>query len=277
MLFCGTDLALRVERAEQSMLEECVGAIAQRDSVRDLFALPIAGGLATFAGADSPMTKVAGLGFGGVPTTDEIAQIEKEFFARGAAVQVELCNLAESGVGERFTQRGYALVGFENVLGRALKLSAPHVQREGIAVQRSGDAELEAWIDVVITGFASPDTQGVASHESFPRDAAERAIREVTRARGFVRYLARRENEVAGGASMRLSNGVAQLCGAATLPKHRRRGVQSALLEQRLFEAGREGCDIAVVTTLPGSKSQQNVQKQGFELLYTRAILRRTP
>jgi hypothetical protein len=27
------------------------------------------------------------------------------------------------------------------------------------------------------------------------------------------------------------------------------------------------------VTTEPGSKSQQNVQRQGFELLYSRAVL----
>ena len=33
------------------------------------------------------------------------------------------------------------------------------------------------------------------------------------------------------------------------------------------------GLDVAVVTTQPGSKSQQNVQRQGFELLYTRAVL----
>jgi hypothetical protein len=28
-----------------------------------------------------------------------------------------------------------------------------------------------------------------------------------------------------------------------------------------------------VITTLPGSKSQQNAQRRGFDLLYTRAIL----
>ena len=38
-------------------------------------------------------------------------------------------------------------------------------------------------------------------------------------------------------------------------------------------EAAEAGCDIAVVTTLPGSKSHENVQRQGFELLYTRAVL----
>jgi GNAT superfamily N-acetyltransferase len=72
-------------------------------------------------------------------------------------------------------------------------------------------------------------------------------------------------------------DGVAILCGAATLPGHRRRGVQTALLATRLALAARSGCDIAVVTTQPGSKSQQNAHRQGFSLLYTRAVLVREP
>jgi hypothetical protein len=51
--------------------------------------------------------------------------------------------------------------------------------------------------------------------------------------------------------------------------------VQSALLARLLADAAREGCDVAVVTTQPGSRSQQNAQKQGFELLYARAVLLR--
>ena len=49
--------------------------------------------------------------------------------------------------------------------------------------------------------------------------------------------------------------------------------MQTALLSHRLAEAVRRGCDIAVVTTEPGSKSQENVQKAGFALLYARAVL----
>jgi len=53
--------------------------------------------------------------------------------------------------------------------------------------------------------------------------------------------------------------------------------VQSALLAARLEIASAAGCDVAVVVTQPGSKSQENVQRQGFDLLYARAILVRTP
>ena len=63
------------------------------------------------------------------------------------------------------------------------------------------------------------------------------------------------------------------MCGASTLPEHRRRGLQTALVSTRLADARSEGAEIAVMTTQPGSKSQQNAQKQGFQLLYTRAVL----
>ena len=49
--------------------------------------------------------------------------------------------------------------------------------------------------------------------------------------------------------------------------------LQGALLAARLEIAAEAGCDVAVVITEPGSKSQENVQRHSFELLYTRAIL----
>ena len=39
------------------------------------------------------------------------------------------------------------------------------------------------------------------------------------------------------------------MCGATTLPKFRRRGLQTSLLNARLRDAGAAGCDVAVVTT----------------------------
>jgi GNAT superfamily N-acetyltransferase len=118
---------------------------------------------------------------------------------------------------------------------------------------------------------------GPPSHDPpIPRETLDRVFGDTIVAPSFERYLARRGGALAGGASLRLQDGVAQLNGAATLPEHRRRGVQTALLRHRLSEAARRGCDIAVVTTLPGSKSQENVQKAGFALLYTRTVLVRS-
>jgi hypothetical protein len=43
--------------------------------------------------------------------------------------------------------------------------------------------------------------------------------------------------------------------------------LQAALLSARLADAAAAGCDVAVSVTRPGAKSQQNAQRQGFDLL----------
>jgi len=72
---------------------------------------------------------------------------------------------------------------------------------------------------------------------------------------------------------MRIDGSLAQLTGAATLPAFRRRCLQTALTLHRLAEARAAGCDLAVGTPAPGSKSQENAQRRGFDVLYSRAIL----
>jgi GNAT superfamily N-acetyltransferase len=271
-LFCDTALARRIERADAALIAASSEAARRRGAAPPGFVIPLAGGVASFADADSPFNKVAGLGFAGAPATAELDEVERRFGACGAGVQVELSNLADPEVGARLTARGYRLVSFENVLGITITEPVQQVTPPQIQIRRSGDEELASWLDVVTTGFAHGDDQGVPSHEDFPREALEKAQRDFAAA-GVRRYIALRDGIPAGGASFAVTDGVAQMAGAATLPAHRRRGIQSALLAVRLADAAAAGCDIAVVTTQPGSVSQRNVQRSGFDLLYTRAIL----
>jgi GNAT superfamily N-acetyltransferase len=274
-LFCDTALAERIERAEAQLIAKASNA-ARRRTDDAAFVLPVAGGVAGFAGAGSPYNKVAGLGFGGVPGPVAWDQIERAYAAARAPVQVELAHLADPAIGAVLTGRGYRLVLFDNVLGLALRGEPERVRPPGVEARRSGEEEFEPWLDVVVHGFAHPDTQGVALHDELPREVFARAARDFAAA-GGIRYIALRDGVIAGGARLHMTEGVAQLAGATTAPAHRRRGVQAALLSARLADAAAAGCDIAVVTTLPGSKSQQNVQRQGFDLLYTRATLVRQP
>jgi GNAT superfamily N-acetyltransferase len=138
-------------------------------------------------------------------------------------------------------------------------------------------SEARGYIDVVVTGFMAPDTQGVPGNESFPREALESLFLDVFKAPGYHHFLATLDGTTAGGGAVRVDDGIAQLAGASTLPAWRRRGVQSTLLDERLRWAAVHGCDLAVVTTLPGSRSQQNVLRRGFERLYTRAVLVKEP
>jgi GNAT superfamily N-acetyltransferase len=271
-LFCDTALAERIERVEAELMARASEAAARRRPDSAGLVIALAGGVATFAEEDSPFNKVAGLGFGGVPSAAALDEVERAFAARGAAVQIELAELADPAIGALLTERGYRLVSFENVLGRALDGEAERVTAPGVEVRRSGDDELDQWVELVVDGVAHPDTDGVPSHEEFPREVVERAERDFVAA-GVLPYVALVDGVIAGGASFHIAEGVAQLTGAATARAHRRRGVQSALLSARLADATAAGCDIAVVTTQPASRSQRNVQRRGFDLLYARAVL----
>ncbi len=268
-LFGSTALAERIERAEMQLITTATEAARRRVGAA-AFVVPVAGGAACYAEEGSPLNKIVGLGFAGVPSGDTLDEIERAFAARGVPTSVELSNLADPAIGAALTGRGYRLVSFENVLGRSLDGEHQPVIPPGVEVRLSDDPG--AWLDVVVDGLAHPDEEGVPSHEDFPRQVIENAVSDMQHA-GVTPYLAFCDGVVAGGASIRMFEGVAQLTGAATAVAYRRRGVQTALLSARLADAVRAGCDIAVVTTQPGSKSQQNVQRRGFHLLYTRAVL----
>jgi GNAT superfamily N-acetyltransferase len=268
-LFCDTALALRIERAEAEFMAACAVAAKARGADPRGFTMRVGGGVANFVEAGSPFNKVAGLGFAGVPDA-VLDEIEQAFAAVGCPVEVEVSSLGDAALGVRLTERGYRLVSFENVLGRLLS----DVQTYPSDVRPSPDDELPTWLDVVVEAFLHADVEGVTAHEQFSRTTLETAERDQVTTAGTVRYLAWREGMPVGGAAFRAADdGIAQFIGAATLPAHRRRGVQTALLTARLADARAAGCELAVVTTRPGSRSQHNVQRAGFQLLYSRAVL----
>jgi len=274
-MFADVELAARIESAESRMIAGAANAVSRRRPEQDAWVRDLAGGIASVMAGPSPLNKVAGLGFDGLPSPEDLEEMEAAFSARGAPVQVELSSLADPEVARLLSRRGYVLMGFEDVLGRPLDDFVPRPLPEGIRVEISNEASFGTWLEVVVTGFLHPDDQGVPSHESFDRDVLAAVIRDMAGAGGFTQLLALRDGVAAGGGSLRIDGGIAQLTGAATLPDHRRFGVQTALLQRRLDLARRVGCDVAVVTTSPGSKSQENVRRRGFSLLYTRAVLLR--
>lgn len=266
--------AARIERAEADLMAVASRAAAARFGT-PAFQLPLGSGCATYAGPDSPYSKVAGVGFGGVPDDAELAEVERRFAEHGAGVSFEVAALADPELVQRLSGRGYRVTSFENVLVRDLAVDPPPAP-EAVAVSREGDPRDEGWrrtwLGLVVEAALHPDTQGLPQHEQFPRAVLEEA--ELAGLDAGVRgYLASLDGVPAGGAGLRLVDGLAQMAGAGTVPALRRRGVQTALVAARLADARTAGCDLAVVTTQPGSPSHANTQRMGFDLGYTRAVL----
>jgi len=283
MLFVTTTAAARIERAEAAVARDF--GLQARARGTDVLIEPIGGTSAVYGGPGQPFNKIAGLGFAPLDEA-ELTALEAKYAARHGEIRVEQATLADPAIASLLTRRGYELIGYENVLG--LELTA--AVRDGFArgcdadasrglrVSAAGDGDLRLWIDTVTEAFVHPDTfDGPPPTETFSREALEPIYADFGATPGVTLYLAWLDGTIAGGGSLRLFDGLAQLAGAATLPAHRRRGVQSALLRARLLDAASRGCDLAVVTTEPASKSQENVQRAGFTLLYARAILVRRP
>lgn len=263
----------RLERNEACLIDETAAAAAARLGGNAVVRFDLAGGVAVHAGALAPFNKLAGLGFAGTPEEVELARVEALFAARATPLRVELASHADPAVAALLARRGYGLVGFEDVLARDLRELPLPATPAHVDVRPSPAAEQAAWTAVLVDGFAAPDARGVSSDESFPRDVLEAALGDMGDSPRFERFLARLDGAPAGAAGLRLCDGVATLCGAATLRERRGRGEQTALLAARLARAAQAGCDLAVVTTQPGSTSQHNVLRKGFRIAYTRAVL----
>jgi GNAT superfamily N-acetyltransferase len=116
--------------------------------------------------------------------------------------------------------------------------------------------------------------QGFAEHFP-PTDALVETMQGFFRRREACCFLAFAEGTAAGGGVVSAHGGVGGLFGASTLPAFRRRGVQAALLAERLRWAQTLGCDLAASIAQPGSASQRNLERAGFRVAYTRTKLSR--
>jgi len=246
--------------------------VAARSPGARALVTPVAGGHAVFAGAGSPANKAIGVGLGFQVDPATLVEIERAWTDRGEPVRFELSTLADPSVAPTLTASGYRVTGFENVLGRAVAAEDHRPGLIGMTITELPQDDWRTWLDVALDGFGTPDGSA-PGEESYPRELLEAVFVDFAATSGFHRYLLHVDDLPAGAASLRIDDGIAQLCGAATLPQFRRRGIQAALLRWRLAEAQRAGCDLAVVTTQPGSKSQANAMRQGFSLLYTRLVL----
>lgn len=269
-VFASPALVRRIEAAGASSLEALAHAVSG-----EAWVAVLAGGVALVREPGSPFNKIAGLGFAPL-TAAELQQLERGFAERQLPVQVEVASYADPALTNLLVKQGYHFTGCEVVLGR--DLNAPfQVPVTQVAVRAATEETRASWIEVLTASAAvSDEGEPQAEHNRFESGVLERAYRDIASDASHLRWLALLDQAVVGGASMSVREGIAQLNGAGTLPRARRRGVQTALLWARLAYARASGCEVAVITTQPGSKSQQNAHRAGFAPLYERAIWLRT-
>jgi GNAT superfamily N-acetyltransferase len=131
-----------------------------------------------------------------------------------------------------------------------------------IKVRVAGTSEARLWSEISARGWSH-------DHPEFADFLLE--LGEVTAAREHtVCFLAELDGVPGAAGALCLHEGAALFAGAATVPEMRRRGLQSALLRERMRYAFAHGCDLAMMAAQPGSNSQRNAERSGFRIAYTR-------
>lgn len=253
MLFADSSLARRVEAAEAAIARACCG---ENSAV-----LEIAGGCAIFAGVDSPLTQAVGLGLNGPVTESELGRLEAFFHRYGARPKLDVCPLADAGLLDALTSR-YRIVEFNNVLVRSLDgLEVTLTPR----VHRAVAGERDLWSHAVGCGFFEQ------AELTRPEVDVGRAIFDMP---GALCYLTSSESgSAAGGGAMAVFDRLAILFSDSTIPKYRRLGLHRELIASRLQAALARGCTLAAASTLPGSPSQRNFERLGFQVVYTKTVV----
>jgi GNAT superfamily N-acetyltransferase len=264
-------LARRIELAEAQAAVDCAETLGRMRPDGGGAVEPIAGGFAVYCGANSPVTQAVGLGLDGAVSDEEVDRLEEFYRIRGETVRVETCPLADPSLIGQFGERGYRVTEFSNVMALPLcgSLSSEMERGDpaaGVTIEHIRKEQLDLWTLTVAQGFS----------ENFPVTQEILDVMKMFALGANVEcYLARVDGAIAGGATLALREGVAGLFGASTLPAFRSRGVQTALLKERLRRAVAEKCDLAVCLAQVGSGSQRNVSRQGFSVLYTRVKFER--
>jgi GNAT superfamily N-acetyltransferase len=272
-VFADSTLAARIDRAEARMCAQIAESVRVNTPESAPLVLPVSGGQAVYVGPSSPVNKVIGLGFDAELDVIALERVEQEWGQRSEPVRIEMSILTDPALGSALTDRGYKLHGFENVLGLRLTPEVASPSVSGVSVELATPAEWDTWMDIAVDAFTNLDGTGSVPPDTLEREHLRAILGEMMGVPGFIRYLARVEGEAVGEAAMRIDGDLAQLAGAGTRPHARGRGVQKALLQRRLADARSAACTLAIVTTAPGTRSQDNAMRRGFELLYTRAIL----
>lgn len=255
------ELAQRIELAEAKAAASAAEYMEKVEPGRAALAR-IAGGYAVYCGPQSPVTQAIGIGFDGTISEAEFNRLEHFYSSRNETARIEACPLADFSLFEHLGQRGYRVMEFTNVMARRIRGGEDFsFFGENITIDRVLPGQVDAWNLTVAQGFSegAPVSQELLDVMSVFAMAPEHEC-----------YLARVDGKVAGGGTLSLRDGVAGLFGASTLPMFRNRGVQTALLSARLARACAAGCDLAACLAGPGTSSQRNIVRKGFQVLYTR-------
>ena len=256
-----------VDRALVARLEHSAAAVAAATAAQHHGGLvvPVARGALVILGPGRYLNRAVGATLDGLDDA-ALAELEDRCAAAGVPAAVEVCSWAPPTLLARLAERGYRPDWFRDVFVHRPGGDGFHA--DGVTIRQvDSDAEVARWLQVLAeanqvvsaAGRAVSDAYAVAAH----------------RVDGAIDLLADVDGAPAGCGSLVPGDGIGWLGGAATVSRHRGRGVQSVLVDRRLELAAEAGLGLVAATALPHGTSARNLRRRGFTLAYTQMVMSR--
>jgi GNAT superfamily N-acetyltransferase len=265
-----SDLALsrRLEAAEGHACAQY--AVARRKVFPESGAewIPCGGAYAVFDGVDSPVTQTFGVGVFEDWRPECLDQIERFFQAHGAPVLHEVSPFARIETLQLLAGRNYRPLELSSVMYRPVDVEQPELPSTATA-RVIQPHEAQRWSELSARGWAQEHPE---FFEFLLQLGAISAAREDS-----VCFIGEVDGLAGAAGVLSIHGGVALFGGSSTIPEMRHRGLQSALLRERMRYARQHGCDLAMMVAQPGTASQRNAERQGFRIAYTRIKWELTP
>ncbi|HEV8048362.1 MAG TPA: GNAT family N-acetyltransferase [Terriglobales bacterium] len=261
MMFADLALSRRLERAEAQSCVEFAEAQRRLHPESRAAWIECAGAYAVFSGVDSPITQSFGLGIFEELSPGSLDTIERFFRDHDAPVLHEVSPLAGVAALDLLCRRNYRPIEISSVLYRSVE--PPDTERDShIIVRVIAPEEAQVWTEVSARGWAHEHPELL--------DTVLQLGAIISARQHSPCFLAELDNQPGAAGVLSMHDEVAVFAGASTVPELRRRGLQAALLQERMRYAFDRGCDLAMIVAAPGSESQRNAERNGFRIAYTR-------
>ncbi len=258
-MYVDRELVRRVEYSAAHMSARQAAVLAQMTPATPAAAQECDGGQLIAFGAGRYVNRATGIGLGGMSGVEIVAAVESFYSARSLPASVEINPWVNPDLVAALAAGDFRLERFRNVYVRELD-SLPDRSTANIR-------EVDATIVPARNALLAGDATGEARRISF--EFCE-AMAQLNDTHDFV---ATANDVPAACGSLNIVDGVGWLGGAATLQEFRGRGLQQALLAYRLHLASELKCAYAAATAVPDGQSARNLERLGFQLLYTQTVL----
>ena len=260
--FLTRELHETIVRAESTGIRSTIAAVERLFPEANAAGIDVAGGVAAFAGANSPFSKAFGLGTFGPVSAGDIACVSEFYESRNAVARIFVTPLADPMLGATLAKAGYAPVEYDSVMV-AVDPDSHALRDDRIAIA----SDVAAWARASVNGFMDRD-------RNLHDDSLARIIGS---AQGVIPLEAREDGTIVATAALTVRGECASLIAGSTLREFRRRGWQLALIRDRIARALDAGARIIFAAAAPASVSERNFHRCGFVTMYTRARWDRQP